>query len=123
VEGTQTLSLAEAEQGEALDNHHPGISADGRYVTYLESSPTNEASCSVHILDYESEDYVRLPCTAGLTRAAAAAPYFSAEGRTIEWVVEEVPGVELSRGELSIEVYVVDNPLAEGKIGDTSRPD
>lgn len=77
-----------------LDNHHPAISADGRYLAYLEMRPgAAEKLCQIHFLDRDTGRFQRQPCPMPLAAAAEEArPAFSADGAEVEWylpVVEE----------------------------------
>jgi hypothetical protein len=50
--GTHPMSLPENDQGQSVESHHPGISEDGRFITYLETVVATEnapATCAVHI--------------------------------------------------------------------------
>ena len=98
----EPLSLAQDEAGQALDNHHPAISADGRFVAYLEQGLGEDAShCQVHFYDRDSGRYQRLACPDRLREGGERLrPAFSAGGAGLDWVEF---GVE--------EVLSLDNPL------------
>ncbi|MEA1053114.1 thrombospondin type 3 repeat-containing protein [Lamprobacter modestohalophilus] len=99
----QTLSLAQAPGGDWLDNHHPAISRDGRYVVYVEERAIGDAQCQVHLFDLGTEVYHRQPCPAALAEASELArPAFSAEADRIDW---QLPG--------QVEAVGVSNPLVE----------
>jgi hypothetical protein len=90
---TDTLSLTEDEDGERVDNHHPGISPDGRYLTYLESTKAMEGdpdTCTIHVYDQETDVFQRLACPEELASGGEFRPFFSADGSTIEWVEKGV---------------------------------
>lgn len=85
---TEVLSLPDDNQGYALDNHHPGISADGRYVTYLEETldaTGRPLACHVDILDRRDRRFNRQVCPELLTVMTDPVPIFSADGRALQW--------------------------------------
>jgi Tol biopolymer transport system component len=82
----ETISLSEAPNGLALDNHHPAISADGRYVAYLEAGTAHDAYCRVHVFDRTTDVYHRQTCPQELTDLREIArPMFSPSSKTIHW--------------------------------------
>jgi hypothetical protein len=83
----ESASLVEDGAGMLLDNHHPAISADGRYVAYLEAAAdTAEPSCQVHVYDRDTAWYRRTPCPDALAAdSERARPYFSADGAEVHW--------------------------------------
>lgn len=86
----ELLSLPRSPEGSLLDNHHPAISADGRFITYLEQSaaahPNGVNTCQVHLYDRRTQVYHRQPCPAALANASESArPEFSADGTTVHW--------------------------------------
>lgn len=97
----ESVSLVEDGGGRLLDNHHPAISADGRFVAYLETyADAGEGGCRVHLYDRDTAWFGRTPCPAALAEAAATAwPYFSADARQVIW---HLPSVD--------EPVVIDNP-------------
>ena len=98
----EPISLVQSSTGELFDNHHPAISADGRFVAYLEAQAgTTEPICSVHFFDRDTARYQQLTCPEALASAPEAArPSFSADGTQLIWFFF---GVE--------ETVVVPNPL------------
>ena len=84
---TETLSLGDREDGTILDNHHPAISADGRYIAYLEqATSTGEAGCQVHLYDRATQVYHRQPCPQTLAESSELArPVFTSAGDQIQW--------------------------------------
>ncbi len=100
------LSLTDEmdEMGLALDNHHPAISPDGRFVTYLEVSYCeDEVTCQVYFLDRDSGQFQRQACPDGLVASKEGArPYFNADGSQVEWYL---PDQQLP--------LKLDNPLSE----------
>lgn len=98
----EPISLAQDDAGWPLDNHHPAISADGRFVAYLEAQDgAVESLCSVHFYDRETARYERLTCPDALAAdPEAARPSFSADGSQVSWFLF---GVD--------EAVVVPNPL------------
>ena len=99
----ESISLAADSAGLLLDNHHPAISADGRFVAYLEAlAPTaDQPGCQVHLYDRDSGRYRREPCPEALAAGPETArPYFSADGTQVEWYL---PG--------AVDPVVVPNPL------------
>ncbi|NCC93860.1 MAG: hypothetical protein EOM10_11335 [Opitutae bacterium] len=83
----EPLSLDRDEAGGALDNHHPAISADGRYVAYLEAGGEGAApTCRVHVYDRDTGDFRRVACPDAVAAdPEAARPVFVAEGAGLEW--------------------------------------
>jgi len=84
----EPLSLAWNEAGLVLDNHHPAISADGRFVAYLEQELGEGATrCQVHFYDRDSERYQRLACSDWLLEVGERRrPAFSPDGAWLDWV-------------------------------------
>jgi Tol biopolymer transport system component len=90
----ETVSLPEDNTGQPLDNHHPAISADGRYVAYLETRAdgAETGGCQVFLYDRDTAWFERVPCPAALAAdPEAARPAFSADGAQVEWFL---PGGE-----------------------------
>jgi Tol biopolymer transport system component len=87
----ETLSLAADDVDIQLDNHHPAMSADGRYVAYLEQSNSeSQSSCHVHVYDRDTEVYHRQVCPGALSAAAEMArPAFSAEADALHWYLPD----------------------------------
>lgn len=87
----ETLSLAVDPTGIALDNHHPAISADGRYLAYLEQHPSPQDAtavpeCQVHLYDRQTEVYHRQPCPAALAASTELIrPRFVAGSESVHW--------------------------------------
>ncbi|MBK1723023.1 hypothetical protein CKO23_12285 [Thiocystis violacea] len=102
----ESLSLIEDSTGLRLDNHHPAISADGRYFAYLEArADDSETACQVHVYDRDQAQYQRTPCPEALAdNAESARPYFSPDAAELNWYL---PGVDLP--------VVVPNPLVDGQ--------
>ena len=98
----ETLSLAHDPAGRPLDNHHPAISADGRFVAYLETRPTSGVrTCQVYLYDRDHRRGQRQSCPAALAAASEdARPHFSADETQVVW---ELPGPD--------DPVVVPNPL------------
>ena len=91
----ETLSLAEERPGIGLDNHHPAISADGRYLAYIEARTDADepAGCRVHVYDRDTARYRRTDCPAALVdKAETARPQFSADGTQIQWLLSGTGG-------------------------------
>jgi hypothetical protein len=88
----EPISLAQDAAGVPLDNHHPAISADGRYVAYLEAAADGGApSCRVHVYDRDTAAYQRTPCPEPLAAdPEQARPAFSADGRWVQWLLPDV---------------------------------
>lgn len=110
--GAHEMSLAEGEQGQLLDSHHPGISPDGRFIAYLETvhiSGETAPQCAIHVYNRFDGRYARVPCPAVFGADAIAFPYFSEDGNTISWFLDSVPDAKSSGQRWE---YVMDNPLA-----------
>jgi len=88
----ETVSLVEDSAGRLLDNHHPAISAGGRYVAYLEArADAGESVCQVHVYDRDTDRYLSTPCPDALAaEPEAARPYFSGNGMQVEWLLPDV---------------------------------
>jgi YD repeat-containing protein len=101
----ETLSLPDDATGAALDNHHPAISADGRYVAYLEAAERADGGapgCRVYFYDRDTGGFERAACPEALAaNPEAARPTFSTDGTQVEWFL---PGAD--------NPVVVPNPLA-----------
>ncbi|MCF8017330.1 MAG: right-handed parallel beta-helix repeat-containing protein [Chromatiaceae bacterium] len=84
---TEVLSLPATGDGAKIDNHHPAISADGRFVVYLEQDVSGAAvACHVHLYDRASQVYHRQPCPTALAESSEfARPRFSDESDQILW--------------------------------------
>ena len=108
----QTLSRTGAGEGATADHHHPAISADGRYIGYLEQQGTEaeaetetetEQNCQVHLIDRDTQVYHLQACPEVLAKAAEhARPAFSAQADQLHWYL---PG--------RAEPITLSNPLAE----------
>ena len=111
IRGAVQYSLEATEQGSPTDNHHPGISADGRYVAYLEES---EEGCFVHIYDRRTEAYIRSPCPEKLEESIATdiptVPEFSEDGSVLYWYILDNSGTPASQ----VHGYRLPNPLGTG---------
>jgi YD repeat-containing protein len=83
----EPISLAEDGTGRAVDNHHPAISADGRFVAYLEVRVDEaDPGCQVHLYDRDSGAYHRSACPQALATAPERArPAFAPDAAAIEW--------------------------------------
>lgn len=107
TQATEQLSLSRSPSGRRLDSHHPAISANGRYLVYLEqltdaeTASPSETTCWVHVYDRNTKVYHRQACPPALSDAAEQArPTFSAEDKALLW---QVPNRS--------EPIVLDNPL------------
>jgi Tol biopolymer transport system component len=102
----ESVSLIEDGTGMLLDNHHPAISADGRYLAYLEAAAdAAKPTCQVHVYDRDTAWYRRTSCPDALAaESESTRPYFSADGAEVQWYL---PGAELP--------VVVPNELPEGQ--------
>jgi Tol biopolymer transport system component len=107
-EMAQPISLDRDEMGLALDNHHPAMSTDGRFVAYLEErGPSEERICHVHLFDRDTGNYQRQACPEDLAVAAEdARPSFSPDGTQVEWYI---PGAD--------SMVVMPNTLVEADAG------
>jgi hypothetical protein len=93
----ELVSLSADRAGRRLDNHHPAISADGRFVAYLEASADGgEPRCQVHFYDRDRQRDQREPCPLGISaESETARPSFSADAAQLEWLrgIEQEPVV------------------------------
>jgi ELWxxDGT repeat protein len=100
--------------GAQLDNHHPGISSDGRFVVYVETLPGQGAGagdrCAVIVLDQFVGSVGRTPCPQALAQGPYA-PYFSADMAHIEWI-ETLDPATVEDLWSTPRVVVTENPLA-----------
>ena len=88
---TEPLSITENATGDRLDNHHPAISSDGRYIAYQEESYSSElrsATCAVHFYDQWEGRFARVPCPHELAGEAEYAPNFTDDGTAVQWFEE-----------------------------------
>ena len=85
----ETLSLAADDAGSLLDNHHPALSADGRFVAYLEQATSAAGSrCQVHLFDRATKVDHRQPCPQALAdQPELARAVFGTDARTIDWLL------------------------------------
>lgn len=100
----EPISLAQDPAGAALDTHHPAISADGRFVAYLEEAADDaQRRCRVHIYDRDSGAYHRQVCPIALAKhSETARAAFTPDAAKLEWYRPEHGGP-----------IVVVNPLCE----------
>jgi hypothetical protein len=100
----EVLSLGTGDNGIVVDTHHPAISADGRFVAYLEeAAEALSSTCRVHFYDRDSGAYRRLGCSAVLAENPGAAQgRFGANGAYLEWYLSG-----------QAEALVLRNPLAD----------
>ncbi|MEA1051078.1 hypothetical protein U5801_14860 [Lamprobacter modestohalophilus] len=101
----EQFSLERSPTGALLDCHHPAISADGRYLSYLEQTldavGAVERACWVHVYDRENGVYHRQVCPAALTESGdEVRSAFSADANTLFWSLPDRP-----------EPIRLDNPL------------
>lgn len=87
---SERVSLLDDEEDMPLDNHHPAISADGRFIAYLEEGGADQPDrCQVHFFDRNSGRFQRLPCPAAIaTSSDTARPSFSPDGARLEWALD-----------------------------------
>ena len=86
---SERLSLQTDTQGHPVDAHHPAISADGRFVAYLEQTASAEdGACRVHFYDRTTDVYHRQRCPEELATASELArPMFSPSGDAVLWML------------------------------------
>jgi hypothetical protein len=87
----QPLSAGYDGAGLPLDNHHPAISADGRYVAYLEAAVENaDTDCRVAFYDRDTRWFEHAPCPPAVAADPdAARPMFNAEATRVDWVLPD----------------------------------
>ncbi|MCG8427724.1 MAG: hypothetical protein MI754_10255, partial [Chromatiales bacterium] len=97
--GTSILSPVSShdEEGNPLDNHHPAISPDGRYIAYVEESASSEYS--LILLDLQEESVVRWPCPVDIADAQLLRPLFYPAEQRVEWTVIDEGGVAHTFGQ------------------------
>jgi hypothetical protein len=84
AQGVEHLSYDLDEQDRPLDNHHPAVSADGRFLVYREDS---QRACGIRLNDYRQGTTVLLDCPSAL--AAGDTAYnaeIAADGSSIRWL-------------------------------------
>ena len=105
---TQRMSTL---HNESVSKHNPAISADGRYIAYLETSQEGEFNCMVHVDDRLSGIYRKVPCPSALTGESHLIPYFSDDASQLEWR-EEIPRmITESPSDIHPETMVMGNPF------------
>lgn len=104
---SERVSLLDDDLGMPLDNHHPALSADGRFIAYIEGGAADQPDrCQVHFFDRDSGHFQRQPCPAAIAAASEKArPMFSTDGAWLEWAIEAEP------------IVLMFNPLGEGGAG------
>ncbi len=87
----ERVSLLDDDLGMPLDNHHPALSADGRFIAYLEGGAADQPDrCQVHFFDRDGGRFQRLPCPPAIaTSSDKARPIFSTDGAWLEWDLED----------------------------------
>jgi hypothetical protein len=87
----QPLSAGYDGAGLPLDNHHPAISADGRYVAYLEAAVEDaDTDCRVVFYDRDTGWFEHAPCPPAVAADPdAARPMFNAEATRVDWVLPD----------------------------------
>jgi hypothetical protein len=84
AQGVEPLSYDLDEQDRLLDNHHPAVSSDGRFLVYREDSA---AACGIRLNDYRQGTTVLLACPAPWRRGRTEfSAEISADGATILWL-------------------------------------
>ncbi|NEX18574.1 MAG: hypothetical protein C1943_18745 [Halochromatium sp.] len=85
----ERLSLHSDTDGIRIDAHHPAISADGRFIAYLEHRAVGDAmkpDCQVHLYDRETEVYHRQLCPDALaSEKTSVRGVFSEGAQRLEW--------------------------------------
>lgn len=102
------ISLAKDETGALLDNHHPAISADGRFIVYLEHRLEMDLiTCRIHLYDREIGNYQHQPCPEELAKASEdARPSFTPTGEQVEWYLPD-----------ELTPVIIANPLVKDEEG------
>ncbi|MCP5419422.1 MAG: S-layer homology domain-containing protein [Gammaproteobacteria bacterium] len=112
---TELASMEQDEDGFWLNNDHPGVSADGQFLTYLEwpliaaTTPTS-STCRVYILDRNTDNFLRLACPEPVSALKNPEPVFSDDGKSIHWNDYSSDRQSNSRID-ELEDIAVDNPL------------
>ncbi|MCP4289480.1 MAG: DUF11 domain-containing protein, partial [Gammaproteobacteria bacterium] len=78
-------------QGVPLSNHHPGISSDNRYITYIQSGAN--LACSLVLLDLDGGTSEHRSCPFMLTDGDVLPPEFNSTETGFEWTVIDELGV------------------------------
>ncbi len=91
VAPAEILSASPDESGRPLDNHHPDLSADGRYLAFIEEthdSTGQTIACQVMVKERMTGREARSTCPAMVTALPDPTPYFSADGQMLQWFHE-----------------------------------
>jgi ELWxxDGT repeat protein len=103
--------------GAQLDNHHPGISSDGRFVVYVETLPDRGAGagdrCAVIVLDQIVGSVGRARCPQALAQRPYT-PYFSSDMTHIEWIETRDPATVEDLWSVP-RIVVTENTLARSR--------
>ena len=83
---------AGAGAAEASDQHHPAISADGRFVAFIAERPVADGTrCEVQFVDRARGVSQGVACPDALARATESVrPHFSPDGARLEWMFSEI---------------------------------
>ena len=86
----EILSAVRDEQGRSLDNHHPSLSADGRYLAYIEETRDGPASptCRIVVRERQTARIARLACPEPVAALPDPTPVFDRDGRMLRWFRE-----------------------------------
>lgn len=86
----EILSVTRDEQGRSPDNHHPGLSADGRYLAYIEETHDDPASptCRIVVREWQTARIARLACPEPVAALPDPTPVFDRDGRMLRWFRE-----------------------------------
>mgnify|MGYP003815382007 CR=1 FL=1 len=88
------LSAVRDEWGQRLDHHHPGLSADGRYLAYIEETRDSSGlaiTCRVVVREQSARRETRFACPETVADLPDPTPVFSEEGRLLQWFHEPLP--------------------------------
>lgn len=94
------------------DNHHPGISADGRYISYLQTwTEAEQQYCNITIDDQVNGKWVQIACPEVLMTHQVVATDFSTSGKLIIRYLTDKPVSKTAAPGQSQHELIINNQL------------